>query len=93
MSDAVKLVYELTKKKYSNNYYNIMGNKKYFVKDLFKIIRMNVPKLKINFSKTDKRKYNYKINPFTYKLRHGSQVRLNEYISLESGIKNIINET
>lgn len=93
VSDAVKLVYELTKKKYSNNYYNIMGNKKYFVKDLFKIIRMNVPKLKINFSKTDKRKYNYKINPFTYKLRHGSQVRLNEYISLESGIKNIINET
>lgn len=92
VSDAVKLVHELTKKKYSNNYYNIMGNKKYLVKDLFKIIGMNVPKLKINFSKTDKRKYNYKINPFTYKLRQGSQVKLNEYISLESGIKNIINE-
>ena len=92
INDAVKLVYELTKKKYSNNYFNILGNKKYLVKDLFKIIKSNIPKLKIKFSKKDKRKYNYKINPFSYQLRKGINIKLKKYISLETGIKNLINK-
>ncbi len=92
INDAVKLVYELTKKKYSNNYYNILGNKKYLVKDLFKIIKNNIPKLKIKYSKKDKRKYNYKINPFSYQLRKGQNIKLKNYISLENGIKNLINK-
>ena len=90
VKDVVKLVFETTKKRYENNYYNILGNKKYFVKDLFKIIKENVPDLKIKFSKVDKRKYNYKVNPFTYKLREGLTIRLRKYISLEKGIKNLI---
>ena len=92
INDAVKLVYELTQKKYSNNYYNILGNKKYLVKDLFKIIKNNIPKLKIKYSKKDKRKYNYKINPFSYQLRKGKNIKLKNYISLENGIKNLINK-
>jgi len=90
INDVVKLVFESTKKKYENGYYNILGNKKYLVKDLFKIIKMNVPGLKITFSKVDKRKYNYKINPFTYRLRNGTTVKLKKYISLEKGIKKLI---
>ena len=35
VKDVVKLVFETTKKRYENNYYNILGNKKYLVKDLF----------------------------------------------------------
>ena len=69
-----------------------MGNKKYLVKDLFKIIKSNIPKLKIKFSKKDKRKYNYKINPFSYQLRKGINIKLKKYISLETGIKNLINK-
>ena len=53
---------------------------------------MNVPGLKIVFSNLDKRKYNYKVNPFNYRLRKGSRVKLKKYISLEDGIKNLINE-
>lgn len=90
VKDVVKLVFETTKKRYENNYYNILGNKKYLVKDLFKIIKENIPDLKIKFSKVDKRKYNYKVNPFTYKLREGSTIKLRKYIGLEKGIKNLI---
>jgi len=87
----VKVVFELTKNKYINNHYNIIGNKKFFVKDLFQIIKKKIPGLKIIYSKSDKRKYNYKINPFTYKLRQGSVIKLKKYISLEQGIKELIN--
>ena len=89
----VKLVFELTKSKYENDYYNILGQKKYLVKDLFKIIKMNIPGLVIKYSKIDKRKYNYKINPFNYKLRKGSGIKLKKYISLKDGIKDLINNT
>lgn len=92
IKDVVSLVFETTKRKYENGYYNILGNKKYFVKDLFKIIKLNIPDLKITFSKVDKRKYNYKVNPFTYKLREGSSVKLRKYVSLENGIKSLIND-
>ena len=90
VKDAIKLVFELTKSKYDNCYYNILGNRKYLVKDLFEIIKKNIPNLRIVFSKKDKRKYNYKINPFSYKLRMGSEIKLKKYISLKDGIKNLV---
>lgn len=91
VKDAVKLVYKITKStKYNNGYYNILGNKKYLVKELFNIIKKNLPDLSIVFSKSDKRAYNYKINPFTYKLRIGKQIKLKKYITLEKGLKNLI---
>ena len=31
----------------------------------------------------DKRKYNYKINPFTYKLRKEKNIKLKRYINLK----------
>ena len=91
INDLVKMVFELTKNKYNNNYYNILGNKKYLVKDLFKIIKEKIPELKVVYSKEDKRKYNYKINPFTYRVRRGSIIKLKKYISLKEGIKKLIN--
>ena len=39
----------IPRRKYENGYYNILGNKKYFVKDLLKIIKLNIPDLKITF--------------------------------------------
>ena len=51
-----------------------------------------VKKYHLKFSKKDKRKYNYKINPFSYQLRKGINIKLKKYISLETGIKNLINK-
>jgi nucleoside-diphosphate-sugar epimerase len=39
----------------------------------------------------DKRKYNYKINQFTYKLRKGKNIKLKKHINLKKGISSIIN--
>ena len=83
-------MYLLNKKKYENNYYNIFGNKKTKVKKLLGMIKKKIPKIKIHFSKKDKRKYNYKVNPFTYKLRRGKKIKLDKYMSLENGINELI---
>ena len=34
--------------------------------------------------------YNYKKNPFTYKLRTGKNLRLKKYISIDEGLKKLI---
>ena len=92
IKDVMKLIFETTKKKYENGYYNILGNKNYKVKDLLNIIKINFPGLKIKYSNVNKRKYNYKTNPFTYKLRKGSEVNLKKYTSLKDGIRNTIKD-
>ena len=91
VKDVTKIVIESNKKKYENGYYNIFGNKKTLVKNLLNIIKSKIPGLKIFYSKRDKRKYNYKINPFTYKLRKGKIIKLKKYINLENGISTLVN--
>jgi len=90
VKDVVKIVYLLNKKKYENGYYNIFGNKKTKVKELLGMIKKKVPNIKVHFSKKDNRKYNYKVNPFTYKLRKGKNIKLDKYMSLENGINELI---
>lgn len=91
VKDLAKIVIESNKKKYENDYYNIFGNKKTLVKNLLNIIKSKIPGLKIFYSKRDKRQYNYKINPFTYKLRKGKIIKLKKYINLENGISTLVN--
>jgi len=90
VKDVTKIVVESEKKKYENGYYNIFGNKKIIVKNLLNIIKNNIPGLKIYYSKHDKRKYNYKINPFTYKLRKGKKIKLKKYIDIKNGIASLL---
>jgi len=90
VKDVAKIVYLSLKKKYENHYFNIVGDKKVLVKNLLHLIKSQLPKTKINYSKSNKRKYNYKVNPFTYKLREGKQIKLKKYISLNEGIKRLI---
>ena len=90
--DVAKIAYISTKKKYENGYYNIFGGKKIVVKKLLKLIKQEIPKLKIIYSKSDKKKYNYKINPFTYKIRKGKNIKLNKYISIKSGVKKLLDK-
>ena len=90
VKDVTKIVFESTKKKYENGYYNVFGGKKIVVKNLLNILKKNIPSLKVFYSKSDKRKYNYKINPFTYRLRKGKNIRLRKYISVEEGISKLI---
>ena len=69
-----------------------LEKKKIIVKNLLKLIKKNIPNLKIKYAKMDIRKFNYKVNPFTYKLREGKNLKLIKYIPLESGLRNLINE-
>ena len=76
-----KLLTDLFKKKYDNNYYNIFGKKDILVRDLLNKIKEYIPNLEIKYAKKDIKKYNYKKNPFTYKLRNGKKLKLqNIYI-------------
>ncbi len=93
VKDVAKIVYASTQKKYENGYYNIFGDKKIMVKELLGIIKSQVPKLKIHYAKKDNRKYNYKVNPFTYKLRKGKNFKLKKYISIKNGIFKLINKS
>jgi len=92
VKDVAKITYKCIQKKYDNNYYNIFGNQKVIVKNLLNIIKKYSPGLKISYAKKDRKMYNYKKNPFTYKLRKGKQLKIKRYISLEKGIKNLIYE-
>ena len=60
------------------------------MKNLLNLIKKHKPNLKVQYAKKDKKKYNYKKNPFTYKLREGKNLKLKRYIRLEQGIKNLI---
>ena len=90
VSDVVKIIYLLNKKKFENNYFNIFGKKKITVRKLLNIIKDKIPGTKIFYSKKDNKKYNYKDNPFTYKLRKGREIKLSKYINLEEGLDKII---
>jgi UDP-glucose 4-epimerase len=90
VDDVAKITFKSIKKKYENNYYNIFGDKNVIVKNLLNMIKKYVPNLKIRYAKKDKKKYNYKKNPFTYKLRVGKILKLNNYISIEAGLKKLI---
>ena len=93
VKDVAKIVYASTQKKYENGYYNIFGDKRIMVKELLDIIKSQVPKLKIYYAKKDNRKYNYKVNPFTYKLRKGKNFKLRKYINIKNGIFELINKS
>ena len=54
---------------------------------MLNLIKSKIPKLKILFSLVDKRKYNYKVNPFTYKLRKGKLTIKKIYFSQKGVIK------
>jgi UDP-glucose 4-epimerase len=90
VKDVAKIVFESTKKTHENGYYNIFGNKKIIVKNLLNILKAKLPNLKVQYSKYEKKKYNYKINPFTYKLRKGKNFKLKKYISIENGISDLL---
>ena len=88
--DAIKLCYEFRKKKYNNKYYNLVGKKKYTVKEVIKIISKITPLKKIIFKPKLIDKYHYKKNPYTYTLKFGKFLYSNSEITLEQGLKSLI---
>ena len=90
VKDVAKITLMSLKKKYENGFYNVFGNKNIIVRDLLNVIKGFSPDLKIFYSKVDKKKYNYKVNPFTYKLRLGKNLKLKTYIPINEGIKNLL---
>ena len=90
VKDVAKITYKSLEKKYENNYFNIFVKKNILVKNLLNRIKKYVPGLKIKYAKKDTKMYNYKKNPFTYKLRAGKNLRLKKYISIDEGLKKLI---
>jgi len=90
VKDVAKITLMSLKKKYENGFYNVFGNKNIIVRDLLNVIKGFSPDLKIFYSKVDKKKYNYKVNPFTYKLRLGKNLKLKKYIPINEGIKSLL---
>lgn len=90
VKDVAKLCKMILNKKYDNGFYNIFGKEKSTVLDVLKIIKKELPKTKLILRKKNKLIYNYKSNPFTYKINSGKVVKLKKYINLSSGIKEII---
>ncbi len=92
VNDVAKITYKSLKKKYENNYYNIFGNQNVLVRNLLSNLKEYVPDLKIRYAKKDNKRYNYKRNPFTYKLRIGKRLKLEKYISIKDGLKKLLYE-
>lgn len=90
VKDVAKITFMSLQKKYENGFYNVFGNKNIIVRDLLNVIKEFSPDLKIFYSKVDKKKYNYKVNPFTYKLRLGKKLKLKKYIPINEGIKSLL---
>jgi len=88
--DASRLCLEILKKKYSNCYLNIFGPRKIKLKKVLLFIKSNLEKLDLRFSKKNHMIYNYKLSPFTYKLRKGRPIRLNKYTNFKESIKKLI---
>ena len=87
---SLEITCKCIQEKFNNKYFNILGNKKNSVKELLNIIKKYKPNIKIFYSKKNNKMYNYKTNPFTYKLRVGKQIKLKKYITLEKGLKNLL---
>ena len=90
VKDVAKIVFKSTEKKHENKYINVFGAKKITIKEILNIIKKNMKKLKINYSKNDRKMYNYKINPFTYKIRKGKIIKLKKYIKVQDGVNKLI---
>lgn len=90
--DSAELCVEVLKKKYSNCYLNIFGPQKMKLKKLLFFIKSCFSNLNLKFSKKNSLTYNYRLNPFTYKLRKGKSLRLKKYINIEESVKKLIND-
>ncbi|MAZ07748.1 MAG: NAD-dependent epimerase [Rickettsiales bacterium] len=91
VKDVAKICASLIRKNSKSGFYNIIGNRRIKVKQLLQKIRKNLPETKVLFKNTN-RPYNYKINPFTYSLRKGKNIRLKKYINLDKGINDLISK-
>ena len=85
--DIIKITYRSLQKKYDNNYYNIFGKKDILVRDILNKIKEYIQILKLNMQK-DIKKYNSKIR--LHISLKWKKLKLQKYISLDEGIKNLI---
>ena len=91
VNDLKKICLEVLKKKFENKYINIFGGKATSVRNIINIIKRLIPNVEVIF-RNKKMIYNYKKNPFTYKIRKGITLRPKNEYNLNSGIKNLIEE-
>ena len=90
VKDVSKLCTKVLKTCYSGKYFNIVGPKKFKLRNILKMIKINLGDTEINFEKKNSMTYNYIRSPFSYKLRKGKNLKLKKYISFNKTIKKII---
>jgi len=90
VKDAAKICVEILKKKYVNQYYNIMGKEKMTVRKIINLISKKTSTKKIIYRKSKLNDTHYKMNPFTYKVKEAKFLNVKNSIKLEQGIQEII---
>jgi len=88
--DAVKLCFYFQKHTYDSGYYNLVGKKKYTVKEVINLISKIIPLKKTIFKPKLIDKYHYKENPYTYKLKFGKFLFSKNEVKLKHGLEDII---
>tara|TARA_B100001250_G_scaffold414597_1_gene454314 strand:- start:1220 stop:2083 length:864 start_codon:yes stop_codon:yes gene_type:complete len=89
--DAAKICIEVLKKKYANEYFDIVGKEKVSVKSVINLISKKLGLKKIIYNKKKAQNYHYKINPYTYKVKEAKILRIRKSTQLKDGIDDIIN--
>ena len=90
VKDAAKICVKILKKKYANQYYNIMGKEKMTVRKIINLISKKTSTKKIIYQKSKLNNIHYKMNPFTYKVKEAKFLNIKNSIKLEQGIQEII---
>lgn len=89
--DAADICIEVLKSKFKNKYYNLLGKKKYKVRNVLNLIAKEMKVKKIIYNNKNS-EYHYNTNPYTYKLRKGTLLYPKKEINLSLGIRNVIKE-
>ena len=90
VKDAAKICVKILNKRYANKYFTIVGKERVSVKKVINLIAKKTNTKKIIYRKNIVNVDNYKINPFTYKVKEAKFIKVKNGIKLEQGIQEII---
>lgn len=91
VKDAAELAYRISRKSYKERYFNLLGYKKYKVKDVLNEIAKELKIKKVHYNaRAQSLEYHYKNTPFNYKPRIGKNMYPRKQTNLFKEIKFLI---
>lgn len=90
VKDTAKLCEEILKKRYENKFVNLLGKKKYKIKDVINIIKKNLNINSVIYKPDLASSYHYNKNPYTYQQDKGTNIFKNREEKFRDTIIEII---